>query len=186
MALHTSVDIETLGLKVGSVILSIGAVRHDAHRVYDRFYTAIDIQSCLDIGLRVEGGTIALWFSDKWSAARDIWNRSEKTDITTALHGFADWYASIPGDMPVNPAPERGKVWGNGSMFDNSLLKAACGAAGVEYPVFYRDDACYRTLKNLAPDVPIPVVGTLHHALDDAESQAMHLMAVAERLGLAL
>jgi exodeoxyribonuclease VIII len=40
------------------------------------------------------------------------------------------------------------------------------------------NDRCYRTVKSLYPDVKLERVGTHHNAVDDAESQARHLIAM--------
>jgi len=54
------VDIETLGLDIGSVILSIGAVRFDESGVYgEPFYVEIGQQSCKNRGLEVDPETLS-------------------------------------------------------------------------------------------------------------------------------
>jgi hypothetical protein len=69
-------------------------------------------------------------------------------------------------------------IWGNGSTFDNVILRSAFAAAGLEYPVRFWADQCYRTKKNEFPTVPLVREGTHHKALDDAISQAKHLQAI--------
>jgi hypothetical protein len=69
-------------------------------------------------------------------------------------------------------------IWGNGSTFDNVILRSAFAAAGLEYPVRFWADQCYRTKKNEAPGVPMIREGQHHKALDDAISQAKHLQAI--------
>lgn len=50
--------------------------------------------------------------------------------------------------------------------------------AMIDAPWSHRDDRCYRTLKNLRPDVAFEPYDTHHNALDDAFAQATH----AERI----
>jgi exodeoxyribonuclease VIII len=45
-------------------------------------------------------------------------------------------------------------------------------------------DRCYRTIKNCYPDVPFDRRGTHHNALDDARSQALHLIAINEKYNI--
>jgi hypothetical protein len=61
--------------------------------------------------------------------------------------------------------------------FDNVILRSAFAAAGLEYPVRFWADQCYRTKKNESA-VPLVREGTHHKALDDAISQAKHLQAI--------
>jgi len=59
---HIMLDLETFGTDNDSVICSIGAVEFDivTGKRGMEFYQKIDIQSCLDAGLKVSGQTI-LW-----------------------------------------------------------------------------------------------------------------------------
>ena len=45
-------------------------------------------------------------------------------------------------------------------------------------PWKFWNDRCYRTIKSMHPEVPMPRTGTHHNALDDAKTQALHLMAI--------
>ncbi len=70
-------------------------------------------------------------------------------------------------------------MWGNGSDFDNTLLEEAYRATGIKPPWRFTGNRCYRTVKNLFPDVWVDPVGTAHNALDDATYQANHLIAIS-------
>jgi hypothetical protein len=67
-------------------------------------------------------------------------------------------------------------VWGNGASFDCVILGNAYRAVGDEPPWKYFNERCYRTAKAMLPAVPFERIGTHHHALDDAASQAQHLI----------
>jgi exodeoxyribonuclease VIII len=45
-------------------------------------------------------------------------------------------------------------------------------------PWRYSSSRCYRTVKNMRKDIVLERAGTHHNALADAESQAVHLMAI--------
>ena len=70
------------------------------------------------------------------------------------------------------------RVWSNGAGFDNVVLSSAFRRIGMEQPWPFRNDRCYRTMKAQHPEVKMQRVGTHHNAVDDAESQARHLMAM--------
>jgi inhibitor of KinA sporulation pathway (predicted exonuclease) len=42
------------------------------------------------------------------------------------------------------------------------------------------NERCYRTVKNQYPDVKLTRTGTYHNALDDARTQAEHLVQICQ------
>jgi exodeoxyribonuclease VIII len=76
------------------------------------------------------------------------------------------------------------KAWGNGAGFDNIILRSAYTACGAIPPWRYYNDRCYRTIKSMCPHVTLERKGTAHNALDDAESQAIHLIRILKCLNL--
>lgn len=54
----------------------------------------------------------------------------------------------------------------------------ACTRNGTSAPWAWRNDRCYRTIKALNRGVPMERLGAHHNALDDAISQALHLIAM--------
>ena len=73
-------------------------------------------------------------------------------------------------------------VWGNGASFDNVLLATAYKRLGMETPWPFWKDRCFRTMKNVCK-VDHSFEGTAHNALDDARSQAQHLIKIDAKLG---
>lgn len=158
-------DIETLGKNPGSVIVSLGAVKFDHKGVGDTYYTRIDPDSCVRVGLRMDASTVIWWMQQNDSARREICQPGQS--IQHALKEFSDW---IGGTNP--------EVWGNGATFDNVLVSEAYLACDIKRPWRYPDERCYRTVKNMFPSVPMQLSGTAHNALDDARNQAEHLIAI--------
>ena len=62
------------------------------------------------------------------------------------------------------------------------LLEAAFKAVKRPVPWKWSMNRCYRTVKNLFPDVKMERSGTHHNALDDARDQARHLMRILEEM----
>lgn len=163
-------DLETLGKSPGSVIVSIGAVKFGDRSIVSKFYWHIDPQSCVDVGLTLDASTVLWWLQQNEAARLEICKPA--LPLTNVLIAFTAWL----DDSNAN-------VWGNGATFDNTLLTAAYEAAHIPRPWSHINDRCYRTVKNANRDIPIDPykVGTHHNAVDDAESQALHLMAIWER-----
>ena len=160
-------DIETLGSKPGSVITSIGAVKFGDGVITERFYRRIDPQSCVDVGLKMDVSTV-LWWMKQSDDARAEFEGAAKP-LPHALLAFKQFVGNTE-------AQDGAQVWGNGAAFDNALLSAAFDACNLPRPWKYSNDRCYRTVKALFPSIQIQRTGVHHNALNDAESQAMHLM----------
>ena len=180
MSTHVMLDLETLGVNPGDALLWIGAVKFTGDRIIGKFDMPLTIESSLRRGLKVDGGTLTWWFDPERDEARKQWFAADKVDLVEGLLNFNDWVKEVT-DFPVD-----GFCWGNGVLMDNNLLIAAYRAAGVEWPFSYKQDACYRTFKNLLPKVKLERVGTYHNPVDDAESQARHLMEIVKTLGVRL
>lgn len=162
-------DLETLGNKPGSVIVAIGAVKFGGGEILDSFYERVDAESCEAIGLQMDVSTVLWWMKQSDAARNEITQPGGK--LSEVLMRFSSWLK----DPDV-------EVWGNGASFDNVLLSDAYDRARLPRPWKYYNDRCYRTVKSLRPDVPLPRTGTHHNALDDAKSQALHLMQIQRPL----
>lgn len=170
--MNVMVDLETLGNSSSSVILSIGAVEFDTitGQLGRQFYRVIDPQSCVDAGLIMDVSTV-LWWMQQSGEARQVFKEERKDHLNLALAEFAVWY------------PEGSSLWGNGATFDNVILVNAYRACGIKAPWDFWQDRCYRTLKNLMPEVEHERKGVHHNALDDAIYQAEHAIKLLQILG---
>lgn len=158
-------DLETLGTKPGSVIVAIGAVKFGQGKILQTFYERVDAESCVDCGLKIDASTVMWWLKQSEEARMEICKDGEP--LSMVLDMFGDWLGG-----------QDTEIWGNGANFDNNLLAAAYDITGIPLPWKFSNDRCYRTVKNLHPEILIPRTGTHHNALDDATSQAMHLMDI--------
>lgn len=157
-AAHVMVDLETLDTRPTAAIISIGAVIFDGFAAGREFYVAVDMQSSLEAGLTSNPRTLA-WWGDQSAEARAVF-----TDPNRMPLAFASF---LPPDCCV---------WGNGASFDNAILQNAYAAAGMDLPWKFWNDRCYRTVAACAPTRRVQS-GTHHNALDDAKSQAEHLLS---------
>lgn len=167
-------DIETLSVKSNAAIMAIGAVKFDpvARQIIDRFYSRVDPQSCIDVGLAVDSSTIQWWLKQSEEARSQFYDKLPP--LRDALNGFAYWLRSDDKlDKKISY-----RVWGNGATFDNVILTNAYKSMGMERPWDYMGDRCYRTIKSLFPQIRPRDYGTAHRADHDAEAQALHLMDI--------
>lgn len=171
------VDIETLSTDTDAAIIAIGAVAFDKDGIGDAFYTGVNLQSCMDLGRSMDAATISWWMEQSNNARSLLFRKAQdgSPPLADALAAFATWMRG-QSDDPV--------VWGNGAAFDNTILSNAYAMTGIEQPWEFWNDRCYRTVKSMYPDVSIERAGIYHNALDDARSQALHLLAIAARYNL--
>lgn len=185
--IHIMLDLETLGTRPGSVILTIGAVAFSVENgVTDSYYESIDREDSEKYGLRVCPNTQAWWMDQSQQSIDAAF--SGLADLESTLEGFRGWVANLPISEWRDV-----RLWGNGSDFDNSLLAEVYAVLSEDYgvpallqPWSFTGNRCYRTVKNLFPGVTVPSVGTMHNALDDATYQANHLIAIAKQHNLTL
>lgn len=162
-------DLETMGNGSNSAIVAIGAVRFANGKITNEFYEIVDLQSCVDAGLEIDAGTVIWWMQQSDEARKQITRKGLMLD--DVLLRFSDWM-----NHWVEP-----KVWGCGAAFDNVILSNAYKKLGMEVPWKFWNDRCYRTIKAEFPNVPVDRVGTHHNALDDAKTQAVHLIDIMSR-----
>lgn len=160
------IDIETLGLKPGSVILSVGAVKFDKRKTKETFYRAIDVLDSLLLGLTVDPDTIK-WWSQQSDQAKGALRPTHSvkavlSDLGTFLKGS-------------------GEIWAKGPDFDLVLLEAAYSKLGTKIPWSFRDARDVRTVLSLAPST-VKATGVKHTALDDAVYQAKQVIQSLRRL----
>ena len=165
MSNRIMVDIETLGTTANSAITSIGAARFDKEEVLDKFYVVIKF----DNSRFIDADTIRWWMKQK-DEARKVFLDGNYFPLADALAAFDTWM----GDAT--------EIWGNGSDFDNVILMDAYKQHNMTWN--HRVNRCYRTLKSLMPGIEIKRIGTYHNAVDDATSQAEHLIEIMKALKL--
>lgn len=167
------IDIETLGTMPGSVILSIGAVTFDAEtgEFGEEFYTSIDAQSAIDVGLTMDVSTLKWWME-------------QSADARTAAFSGTNTLSEAIFDLGLFVrAAEPSRVWAKPPSFDLVLLEAAYRACAIAPPWHYRTPRDCRTLFDITGATQ-PDVGTAHNALDDAKSQAFGVIEAYRLLGL--
>jgi len=161
------VDLETMATHPNAAIVAIGAVRF-TDELKDTFYQVVDLQSAMDAGLDVNGDTVNWWLMQEQAARQAI--TAPGLELPQALMLFAKWLG------------EGAVVWGNGASFDNAILSNAYYKTDILLPWHYSNNRCYRTVKSFYPKIKLQRVGTLHNALDDAVSQATHLIEIFKNI----
>lgn len=176
------VDIEALDSNAETAaVVSIGAVKFSFATLSlgDTFYMEI-----ADHGLKDQlgrGRTMSLdtmiWWMCQSDQAREVLmppviaQRQPRYNTPAVLDAFRAFVKDASG------------VWGNGVTYDNITLRELYKTYNQSCPWRWNADRCYRTYKNVHGDrAALERSGTHHNALDDAITQAKHLLAMYKAL----
>jgi exodeoxyribonuclease VIII len=172
--IDVSIDIETLALRQGASIATIGAcavggavgVWPDLRN--DLFYVVID-----DPGGIIEPSCI------RWHASQDdpVGNLGiGAVSLEEGLRRLSAW-------MTENGADEKGeaRIWSHAT-FDVPIIEAAYQRVGLKPPWDYRNCRDLRTLYDLAGGCPPAPNERFHNALSDAKAQMEEIQFCLNRI----
>lgn len=183
------VDLETLDVMPRAVILSIGAVAfnlNEQESVRDFLYgvdcTARSFAQRLSLEGQIPERSVSASTFQWWLQQSDE-ARKALCGATTSLFAFLNDFATWVGEMRGPLTDKRCmRLWGNGAAFDNAILRDAYALYGLEHPVPFRGDMCYRTMKAMLHPGPVEVKDkellTAHNARHDAIYQAVVLQKI--------
>lgn len=169
-------DLETLGTIPGSVILQIALVpfRINGMQIGNPGKESGAVEYKIN-SLRSQRAGF------KVDDATETWWKRQNTDLT------AEVFSGTMGPREVfcevitldfqmwKKQYKTVRLWGNGSDFDNAMLASVYALFHRSTPWDFYNSRCYRTLKNLFPDVRSDeFIGQKHDALVDAFNQAKH------------
>jgi exodeoxyribonuclease VIII len=165
-------DIETLGVRCGSVILSIGACVFG--RAYgpqhDTFHMHLNAEQQMAMGATMDASTV-LWWLDQSDIARRAIAAGQENAVSplAALEGLTKW---LDKEAPVTATR---RIWANGTDFDLALLTELYRKFGRKAPWPYNGARDMRTILDVvgkkATDL-VPAPAGAHDALVDAVYQA--------------
>ncbi len=168
---HIMIDLETMSVEPNAAIVAIGAVvlDFDNNNLGEEFYRRISLESSVLSGGIIDPDTVIWWLKQGRLARREIYSASAAIEKSCA---------SFLGFVERNGGADNVKVWGDGASFDNVILSSTFKRLSMPEPWKYWNDRCYRTVKNMYPDIKSHNAGTEHNALDDAKSQANKLLGI--------
>ena len=176
---HMMLDLETLGVEPGCMILSIGAVGFSPYekgiRTVDKthdFYTNVNIKSQQLLGLGFNAGTLE-WWMEQSNEAKEMLFKDEKS-IRTACQNLVDFWDDNQYEY----------VWGHGSIFDVAIIEYIFRKLDIETPWKFYNIRDTRTLFDLGKFKIGKREGTHHYAYDDAVHQALGVQLAFRSLNL--
>ena len=168
---HVMLDIETLGMRSGCVVLSAAFVRFEDEAMTS-LNLAVEDQHAL--GLETDSATLDWWRAqppDTWRVAT-----ADPFSLVSALSHFSVWleWARAGRDM---------WIWCHGAGFDAPILQEVYRRAGIVCPWSFRDVRDARTLYDLAGVDPRNFnVLPAHVAANDALAQTRAAVEALRRI----
>tara|TARA_Y100001938_G_scaffold145590_1_gene222589 strand:+ start:779 stop:1378 length:600 start_codon:yes stop_codon:yes gene_type:complete len=180
------IDLETLGTKPGSAIVSIGACAwsQDHDEIGPTFYTNVNAKSCQQAGLTLDAETVLFWMKQN-EQARAALTTGSALPLAVALEQLTAFVVSVRQALPGRK--DLG-IWGNDNTFDIVLTEAAYDTVDKVYPWNFWESRSVRThvahgrRLGFDPKKDMPREGTYHNALDDAIHQAKYCRAISRLL----
>ncbi|MDN0096225.1 3'-5' exonuclease [Yersinia rohdei] len=164
------IDIETLGTTYGCAVLSIGAVRFDRNtgEIGDKFYASM--------------GQQAQKYGHASQATLDWWDQQSPEAKEAAFSGTED--PVTVANTLASGIDKNDLVWGNGSIFDITILESWFSSVNVAVPWKFWNVRDVRTIVDLSPLNVKDFIreGVHHNALDDAIHQAKYVSAMIQSL----
>ncbi|MHB9319077.1 3'-5' exoribonuclease domain-containing protein [Phytobacter diazotrophicus] len=181
---HVMVDLETMGNNPEAPIIAICAVFFDPRtgKTGPEFYQIVSLESAMEFGAKPDAATI-IWWMKQSAEARAAITGGDAISLMDAIDNLDEFIHtnSANGIKYV-------QLWGNGSSFDNVILRRAYEQVGAELSVPFWNDRDVRTIVELGkvvginPRYQIPFDGDMHNALADARHQVKYVSAIWQRL----
>lgn len=160
--MHCMIDIETLGTKADSVVLTIGALRFNPDTMDDpteglHLYLEVDEQT--SAGRSVSEDTMAWWGEQAEEVREDVFREDGRIGIAAALDQLAEFLRDADA------------VWAQGPTFDMIILENLYESNGRKVPWRFHRVRDSRTLFSVLGD-PRGQFPLAHNALVDCYHQA--------------
>lgn len=166
-------DLETVANRINPALAQVSAVPFtlEGGVCGEPFSMLVDLQSCFDVGLEKNEGTMRWWSEQSEAAKQLVFGEVGRRPLTEVLSEFTKYLDEIRGGGSLY-------LWGNGVRADNVWLLSAYKACGLPDPIAYNEDLDYRTLHYLAKKKSgvdfkkeTEFAGVQHNAIDDCMFQ---------------
>lgn len=176
---HIMLDLETLGTKPNSLMLTIGAVRFNPWaddsstpvEKMDHFYRRVDTASFEGLDHTIDEDTLNWWSRQAEDVRAEAFAEEDRHPVNMVLADFYKWCGGVSA------------VWANGSGFDLNIIEHFSRELRRGWAWNYWQARDARTLYSLVPGLERPK-GAAHHALWDCWSQVIGVQKSFKALGI--
>ncbi|HDD9762503.1 TPA: 3'-5' exoribonuclease, partial [Escherichia coli] len=141
--IHLMIDLETMGKNPDAAIISIGAIFFDPQTgdIGPEFSKTIDLDTA---GGVIDRDTVKWWLKQSREAQSAI--LADEIPLDDALLQLREFIDENSGEFFV-------QVWGNGTSFDNVILRRSYERQGIPCPWRYHNDRDVRTIVELGKTI---------------------------------
>ena len=177
MAIHATIDLETVDTRPQSTVLSLGAVKFNpfsGDQPHSEIYFKVSIDDQDRLGRTVSDDTIEWWGKQDPKIMEEAFDQKDAITVDEALSRINKFVVGV--DI----------LWGQGYGFDYTIIEDMYRSLGKPIPYNFWQVRDSRTLFSLCKDDPRKMLGQndLHNALADAYYQARGIQLAYKMLGV--
>ena len=177
MAIHATIDLETIDTRPQSTVLSLGAVKFNpfsGDQPHSEIYFKVSIDDQDRLGRTTSDDTIEWWGKQDPKIMEEAFDQKDAITVEEALSRINKFVVGV--DI----------LWGQGYGFDYTIIEDMYRSLGKPIPYNFWQVRDSRTLFSLCKDDPRKMLGQndLHNALADAYYQARGIQLAYKMLGV--
>ena len=187
---HLMLDLETLGNKSYSVILSISAVAFDMKtgETFEEFHMDLDFADQLKKGAIVNADTI-LWWLTQSDDARKMVTDAKRKSTNHVLRQFNTWLSyTFNKDAYKSDEISLKEVisWGNSNSFDQGILENLYELFEIKNYLVHWNERDVRTLVSFSPEIKKNEIfdGVKHYGIDDCKHQIKYCSKIVNKYNI--
>lgn len=171
------IDVESFSLDENAALVGLGCAFFDLQTctIGPTFSQTIHLATSVALGGRIDASTCLWWLGQSEAIRNQV--RFQGRDVRLVMTDFCEW-------MREHSDPTTVRVYGNSDAFDIGKMERHLKWLGMEPPWFWTNRRCFRTIRNLYPQVkydPSQKNGEAHDPLVDAVFQVEHLFKIKNR-----
>jgi len=175
LAIHATIDLETIDTRPQSTVLSLGAVKFnpfDTSEPYSEMYFKVSIDDQDRLGRTASDDTIEWWSKQDPKIMEEAFDQEGAITVEEALSKINKFVVGV--DV----------LWGQGYGFDYTILEDMYRSLGKPIPYNFWQVRDSRTLFSVCKEDPRKKIqNDLHNALADAYYQSKAIQMAYAELG---
>ena len=176
MAVHGMIDIETLGVDPGCVVLTIGGIKFNPYsnaEPHNGLYIRCNVDEQTELGRTVDANTLAWWNKQDPKIKDEALSDNDRLNLNEVLKQINKFCVGLD------------YIWCQGPTFDFTILENLYRQLGTPVPWHYWQIRDSRTLFKMMPSDPRKEIQSdLHNALADCYYQAKCVQKTYKHFGV--
>ena len=176
MTTAVMLDLETLGTRPDTVIMTLGAVKFDPfdpeREPGPGIYLRMDIEEQLTLGRTVDDSTIVWWAQQDPRVRAEAWEDGDRSSIQELKQELNRFLVGV------------GDIWCQGPVFDIAILEDLYRSQNWGFPWYFWQISDSRTLFKVHGDPRQKGRDQAHNALLDCVYQAQAVQSIYHKLNI--